>query len=375
MLRNKKLLMLFSKGMSVEKWDKLGMLSREVDIYSRLAKYFQEVWWYTYGKNDHTYKGRLRDIKLFSADEEILKLVRNYDDYDNKVLKKYYNFFERFDYVKTNQFSTAPLGLKFKKHFGTRFVIRQGFFYPLRHRLIDKHVFKTLYWFITKEKNIYKAADAILLTSEEAKKYLSQTYHICERKIYVIQNYINTDIFRSIHSISKRPNSLLYIGRFSYSKNLKNLSKGIVGLPVSLTLVGDGKYKEKIERFRKKYRLDINIINRVDNFKLPGIYNSHEIFVLPSYFESNPKVLLEAMACGMTCIGADSYGINNIIKDRVNGLLCGRDAESIRDAIKESITNDELKKRLSKNAQLHILKHNDINKEILKEIAIYEKIL
>jgi glycosyltransferase involved in cell wall biosynthesis len=66
-------------------------------------------------------------------------------------------------------------------------------------------------------------------------------------------------------------------------------------------------------------------------FRLPSIaqarelYNRSRVWLLPSYTEGLPGVLLEAMACGCVAISSDNDGGKEIICDRQNGRLvrCG----------------------------------------------------
>jgi glycosyltransferase involved in cell wall biosynthesis len=64
-------------------------------------------------------------------------------------------------------------------------------------------------------------------------------------------------------------------------------------------------------------------INFVDDVKrvLWGL----DIFVMASEREGMPNALLEAMACGLSCVGADIPGVSDIIEDQYNGFLypCG----------------------------------------------------
>ena len=58
--------------------------------------------------------------------------------------------------------------------------------------------------------------------------------------------------------------------------------------------------------------------------KVDDVYNYLQlsnIFVLPSKSEGLPNCLLEAMSCGLACIGSDVVGISDLIEHGYNGLL------------------------------------------------------
>ena len=63
------------------------------------------------------------------------------------------------------------------------------------------------------------------------------------------------------------------------------------------------------------------------------LYTQHDVFLLTSYYEGNPKVLIEAMACGMTCIGSEVHGIRSIINEAKNGYLTGTSPSEIRNTV------------------------------------------
>ena len=90
---------------------------------------------------------------------------------------------------------------------------------------------------------------------------------------------------------------LLYVGRFRAEKGylslisiFKKMNKRIKDYHLRLTLVG----AEKKERLKDK---NIKIMKQVNNDnKLKKIYDSHQIFILPSYTEGYPQVILESLS-------------------------------------------------------------------------------
>jgi glycosyltransferase involved in cell wall biosynthesis len=67
----------------------------------------------------------------------------------------------------------------------------------------------------------------------------------------------------------------------------------------------------------KVYSLDFI----ADERKLIDVYNAVDTFVLPSLHENLPNMLMEAMACGVPCVGFDAGGIPEMIDHLHNGYV------------------------------------------------------
>ena len=120
---------------------------------------------------------------------------------------------------------------------------------------------------------------------------------------------------------------LLSVARLSYQKNHTSLIEAFGHLAPNfpdwdLVIVGEGE---------ERYRLE-NIINDrglSDRIRLPGSsrevmkhYTSSHLFCLPSRWEGFPNALAEALSHGLPAVGyADCAGVNELIRDGVNGYL------------------------------------------------------
>ena len=63
--------------------------------------------------------------------------------------------------------------------------------------------------------------------------------------------------------------------------------------------------------------------------------------MLPSLYEGMPKVLIEAMACGLVCIGTNVIGVNEVIQDGVNGYLAeSTDPAGLLKVIKRTVQSE-----------------------------------
>ena len=159
----------------------------------------------------------------------------------------------------------------------------------------------------------YKRASLVLVNSYASKQDLQENFHV-KTPMQVIYNPIDLAVIRKQAEhpcpIEFDPNSFYFIsvGGFRKEKNLQFLLDAffiLKNLPVKLILVGAGAQKNELER---KVR-DLGLTNHViftgfDNNPYKYVKRS-DCFVLSSYVEGFPNVLLEALACEKPIISTD----------------------------------------------------------------------
>lgn len=85
--------------------------------------------------------------------------------------------------------------------------------------------------------------------------------------------------------------------------------------------------------------------------KARRIYNQSKIWLLTSYTEGLPGVVLEAMACGCVVISTNNDGSLEIMRHEENGLIVERgDLKAFMREVERVIASDELAKKLSSAA-------------------------
>lgn len=100
---------------------------------------------------------------------------------------------------------------------------------------------------------------------------------------------------------------------------------------------------------------DLGVQDRVDFLGFVDIkeyYEQAEIFVLSSRYEGFGMVLVEAMSQGCACVACDYKGRQReIISDENQGIICPPDdIESIVNALRKVILDEDLRRSLQKNA-------------------------
>jgi len=147
-----------------------------------------------------------------------------------------------------------------------------------------------------------------------------------------------------------------YNGRISVEKGLDVLLRAFSILSskfnnLTLLIVGDGP--------------DRNMFNNTKNVKITGFISQKEvaeylramdIYVLYSATETSSISTLEAMKSGVCCVVTNVGCIGDYLKHGYNGYFI-KNREELMEALERLITNEKLRKTLSKNAAESTLKY------------------
>lgn len=145
------------------------------------------------------------------------------------------------------------------------------------------------------------------------------------------------------------------VARLEYPKNVDILveawSRVRQELPQwRLDIWGDGADRETLESLIASNGLQDVVALRGLSQSLASEYPKYSLFVLPSRYEGFPLVLVEAMQCGLPCIGFSISGNTTVIDNGKNGVLVNkRTADDLAGAIVSTINSGNLK-RMSENA-------------------------
>lgn len=121
---------------------------------------------------------------------------------------------------------------------------------------------------------------------------------------------------------------------------------------------GDG----EVEAFKGKiieYCLQDNVqfLGWLDENRKEYIFNSSDIFILPTYNEAQPLAILEAMNYGKPIISTNVASIPEVVKDSINGVLIEPgDKEALKKAIIYFIDNPSEAERMGKESKKLIKK-------------------
>jgi glycosyltransferase involved in cell wall biosynthesis len=144
---------------------------------------------------------------------------------------------------------------------------------------------------------------------------------------------------------------------------------------LKILLVGDGPLRKKIEDLidRLDLRNNITIIKDIANEKLPQIYQTSDIFVLPSLNEGVPKTLLEAMTCGKPVVISELPHLNDLIQN-CGFMFPKQDVHAFAENILKLIKDKETTKTFGLNARKKIIQDHSWENTVKKTVELYEEI-
>lgn len=111
----------------------------------------------------------------------------------------------------------------------------------------------------------------------------------------------------------------IYVGRLVDVKNVGLLIDAFNRNGKPLTIVGDGVMAEELKR-----KANPNIVFRgfVENESLGKVYQEHDVFILPSYYEPWGLVVEEALYWGLPVIVSNRVGSSiDMVKDLNTGVI------------------------------------------------------
>lgn len=239
---------------------------------------------------------------------------------------------------------------------------------------------KALIWKLTNK--LYETCETIITPSEMIKQELLE--HGVKKPIEVISNGMDFTLFRNgaVKEAPHSPPKLIHVGRISFEKNVEIVLRATALLKerfpgITLDVYGDGPAltSMKIEARHLGLLDDVTFHGFVSREKLPDIYPSYDIFLTASTMETQGLVVLEAMACGLPCVGVKAFALPELIQEGRNGFVVepGHHIE-MAERVERILKDSTLYKAFSTQS-LEIASEHNILECADRLEALYEKVI
>lgn len=220
-------------------------------------------------------------------------------------------------------------------------------------------------------KIAFKKVEKIITPSSGVCEDVKNLFNLRNEKVDFVYNFVDFEKIENLSKenveeeifIKKSKPIILAVNRLDLQQKdtitlLNAFFIVLQNLDSLLVIIGEGPDRPKIEKKIKELNLELNVflLGHRDN---PYKYiKKSDIFVLSSFHEGMPIVLIEAISCRLPVVATDcNFGPREIIKDGYNGFLVKiGDYKTMAERIIELLKNEELRKNFIENSQ-NILKN------------------
>jgi colanic acid/amylovoran biosynthesis glycosyltransferase len=164
----------------------------------------------------------------------------------------------------------------------------------------------------------------------------------------------------------RSPWNLMFVGRLAPVKAQRVLIQAcsLARHDLRLRLVGSGPDRQVLEQ----YAVDCGVKDRVlfegprNQDEVVALYRDTDIFVLASFAEGVPVVLMEAMAMEIPCVATWVNGIPELIEHETSGVLVApADPAALAAAVDRLAADPELRRRLGKKGREKVVATFNLN--------------
>ena len=170
-------------------------------------------------------------------------------------------------------------------------------------------------------------------------------------RLHIVRCTIGEDFLGELSPVTQEQPRIVCVGRLTGQKGQLLLAEAVArlvgeGVPIHLTLAGDGELRGAIEAVVAKHGLQehITITGWVSEAEVRRLIRESRGLVLPSFAEGLPVAIMEALAMGRPVVSTMIAGIPELVRgwgaDRNGWLFPAGDVDAVADAIRELAAAD-----------------------------------
>ena len=233
------------------------------------------------------------------------------------------------------------------------------------------------------EKKLIQSSDVITTVTKSVAQELREFY-FDSKSINVVENGVDEKIFYPKKERSeKNIKYAMFVGRIDREKGLFDLvecGRYICKERPELYFIIAGKGRDLNKLIKKIKNAGLQdrfiFLGQVNKDNLVKLYQNATLFILPSYHEGLPSVVLEAMSCSLPVIVTDVRGNRDLITQGENGIIIPpKEPKKIAEAINMLLGDKKLRQYLGENARNTIIKNYTWDIIANKMLNCYESLI
>ena len=232
-------------------------------------------------------------------------------------------------------------------------------------------------------KRLFKVCDSIISVSEDLKEEAIEFMPSIKKKAYVISNGINLEKINTKSAYNYQRDYILYAGRLHPIKGVDVLIKAFSFIhdevsDLDLLIAGTGPQEDQLKDMADKYdqQRRVKFLGAQERDEIFSLIKGCKFFVLPSYSEACPLVILEAIAAGKMPVVSKIDNMHSVVEDGVTGVFFNPgDAKKLSSLIQRYYINSEELSNIESNIKRIDLRKYDIEKISQEHLKVYKQYL
>lgn len=218
------------------------------------------------------------------------------------------------------------------------------------------------------------------VVNERELKPLLMKWGVPAEKIHLLYSlYLDFDVFKPTVDFRNLQDfgslyDAIFVGRLTPNKSPFLFISALVAANYTLgrktraLIVGKGSMAKEVKKFVSDLHLDVEFIDWVESpGDLANLYRQSKCLICTSYSEGGPRVVAEALACGVPVITTRVGLAAELVRDGENGFVCDWNAAELGRRLAQIVADDSLHSRLCENAPQTVQRFE--KKRVLQEYA------
>jgi len=298
----------------------------------------------------------------------------------NDFLKKE----DKYDVIIDNQSLSYGM-LEVQKRFPFIEVIHHPITMDLKHDLETNQKFlyklsrKRWYSFLNMQKKVAPKINSIITPSNNSKKDIINDFKCLKENIEVINNGLDTNIFKPRKDIKREAYRLITTASADVplkglDYTLKALARLKEDLDINLLIIGKLKKDGHTSRLIKNLGIEKNIEFKT-NLKQEEIaveYAKSSIAIVSSLYEGFGYPVIEAMSCSIPLIATNTSSIPELVGDYAH-LIAPKNSELLANTIKSILSDYQTNINIAEKGRDHVIEKfhwDEISKQYEDAILI-----
>jgi glycosyltransferase involved in cell wall biosynthesis len=233
------------------------------------------------------------------------------------------------------------------------------------------------------DRRLARYADAAVGVSTPVTEVLRR--HAPAERVHYVGNGIDTDRFTPGERAAARARIGLgdgpvigFVGRLTAQKGVEVLIEAFHRLDhpaAQLLIVGDGERRAALEAAAQAGRNAAHIVFLGSRSDTPELFRAMDLFVLPSYVEAFPMVLLEAMATEVPVIGTPVGDVPKIIAADTGWLVPLGDAAALTTRLAAALGDPPALAAMGRTARASVIAQHSAQAFARNYLNLYEQIV